>query len=111
LGCDVGAIPLSLLCLFVHSARSSVELVMRRRANSSEETIVAFMGVAPAVDLLIRVRGNGRTVADVFELGLAGHFMGEVQELSVSVSHRRFISARRVDSSERRISARTFAES
>ena len=52
---------------------------MRRRANSSEETIVAFVPMTPPVDKLVRVRGNGRTVADVVELGLAGDVMGKIQ--------------------------------
>lgn len=84
---------------------------MRRRANSSEETIVAFVGMSPPEDLLIRVGWNGWTVADVGESGLAGHVMGEVQKLSVSVGHRIDISALRVLSFVRRSSARTLAES
>jgi hypothetical protein len=75
----VGAEPFSLLPLFVHAASASVDDVMRRRANCSEETIVAFVSETTTEDLLVRVRGNGRTVADVGELGLAGHVMGEIQ--------------------------------
>lgn len=60
---------------------------MRRRANSSEETICAFVSESPPEDLLVRVRGNARTVADVFKVGLAGHSMGEIQELSIPIGH------------------------
>jgi hypothetical protein len=96
LSSDVGCKPLSRFRLSVHTWSPSVDLVMRRRANCSEETVVAFVPSAAPEDLLIGVRRNAQIFpvvlhpssgAVVLESGLAGDFMGEVQKFSIADRH------------------------